>query len=172
MLDEPDMHDEAFWTRYLRRQSVVCPKCRYSLTGGRSPICPECAHIATLHELRLTEDPTIEQWYTSGAWALTSATVLGFIPGVVLAAFSIGKLFDQSTFVATRSDAVFLLIASMLMLIVLPALAFAWRRYVLVIARLPAFLRWLIVGVCTAMAVAVGLGILAVLAVVGLSIAR
>lgn len=81
-MPQPQTTDERYWSRYLARRDVTCPACGYSLRGGRSPVCAECGHVASLRELRLRQDPTGESWYLSGGWALAAACVMGCVPGL------------------------------------------------------------------------------------------
>lgn len=172
MLNEPALHDEAFWTRFFRRVGACCPHCRYNMQGSRSPICPECGRISTLAELRHAEDPSVESWYTSGAWAIMAACVLGLAPGLVALAFGLLGLLGMLDGAPTRvfgTESAALLMLGGFAVIVPPALAWAWKRGVRTIARWPLLLRWMIVALFVLLAVAGAMALLGTIAIAGLA---
>lgn len=170
MLQEPGTHDEAFWTRYFRRVGAICPHCRYAMQGCRAPICPECGRVSTLAELRLAEDPSVESWYTSGAWAIMAACVLGLAPGLVAIAFGVlamFRMFEGSGSGALDREAAVLLVVGTMTVLGLPAVAWAWKRSVRTVARWPMLIRWVIVGLFVLMAMAAAMGLLGTIAIIG-----
>lgn len=169
MVDEPSSHDEAFWGRYFRRGSAVCPHCRYNMHGNKTPVCPECGKISTLAELRHAEDPSVESWYTSGAWAIMAACLLGLVPGFI--GLSLGVLTLSGMMPGThalKADAAVLVVAGLFAVIVLPTSAWAWKRGVRTVSRWPMLLRWAIVGVFVLFAMIGAMALLASIALVGL----
>jgi hypothetical protein len=152
MTATPSYHDERFWTRYLARRAAPCPNCRYDLRGGRSPACPECGHVASLHELRTQADPTEEQWHVSGAWALAAATLFGIVPGVTLVAMGTIRLFGGKSFLPELRDAIMAIGIGLVLSLGPAACLWLWRRGARRLHRWPELFKWLLVLLACAMA--------------------
>lgn len=126
--------------------------------------------MSTLAELRLAEDPSVESWYTSGAWAIMAACVLGLAPGLVAIAFGVlamFRMFEGSGSGALDREAAVLLIIGAITVLGLPVVAWGWKRGVRTVARWPLLIRWVIVGLFLLMAMGAAMGLLGTIAVIG-----